>query len=197
MKLKKLISILILTLTSWAAHADLLPPGFEILKEQIRTNPKFYNMADQFCHGKELGDRCTVLGSPFEGGGTGTCERSIKPWDAQAIAECTVSEPPKIERNYTSNRFQLNEMSCQMTRVSSEYKRKLEALNASCEVAPVAMDQFCDGRKEGDVCQIDSIISGKQLTADGVCKDELDFRQISHGESMSRRQLKCQPAKKV
>ena len=197
MDLKKLISLLMLSSASWAVHADLLPPGLEILKEQIRANPKFYNMADQFCLGKELGDRCTVLGLPFDGGGQGTCERVLKPWQTEAIAECTVSTPPKVERRLSSNRFQLNEMACQLTQGSSEYKRKMEALNASCEVAPVATDQFCTGKKEGDTCQAEFTVGTKKLSATGVCKIEVESERISYGESMKQHQLKCQPAKNV
>lgn len=187
----------VLWFLSGLAQADLIPPGLEMLQERIRVDPGFYNEADQFCLGKALGARCMVDGAPFDGGGAGTCRRKLEPWQRKASAECVVDVPPVIDRAWTSTRFQLDQATCRQMQGSRFYSDHLASMNASCEPVPVAADQFCDGRKEGDACIVKLQVNGKALESAGRCASERETREVGYREFIERPLLLCKPRQPV
>jgi len=161
----------VLVVSSSIAEADLLPTYQDLLESRVRNDPLYYDHVDQFCRGKNLGDRCKITGSALEGGGDGVCKRNIDGWGKRVIAQCEREFTPEVSRKTPESAYQLNEFVCLMMKATpaDSFKDAKTGKQLSCGSVPMVSDQFCHELKAGDLCTAEVIVNGTRFDNSGVC----------------------------
>ncbi|RAU20285.1 hypothetical protein CU669_19150 [Paramagnetospirillum kuznetsovii] len=169
------------------AHADLLPPGWEKLQQRIKDGG--FDVADQFCRDKKVGEACAIPGNSFEGGGQGICRAQLRRNWGEIRSACVLDDPAHMERVVDGEWWA--ERCTALERVRSQLP------NATCEPKPPIADQFCAGKSAGDDCTAEVWVKAGMERYSGKC---VQFRNTSaimfhpgDGERLLRDEIHCRP----
>ncbi|GAA5184527.1 hypothetical protein GCM10025771_38790 [Niveibacterium umoris] len=152
-----------------AARADVLPPQAPDVAQRYRNNPGAFDRTDAWCEGLRVGAACLIPGTPFEGGGSGTCEREVHRRDFQIDLLCTRKPAPRIERGLPEGPWRADEQLCEVAARNAEMAQTLQSHGWLCAEPPLAADRFCKGLEAGKPCTAEVSIGADTRRFDGVC----------------------------
>jgi hypothetical protein len=179
---------LLLALLPGAVRADLIfiPEYVEKLNERARANE--YDHADQYCAGKEAGASCAMPGTPFEGGGQGSCRVAVDAEARSVVSRCVLNDPPKIERGLPDGPWRMSDRDCRWA--DQTY---LQRENGTCDGEPIAFDRFCAGMTENSPCTSELTANGASTSFSGHCLRSVEVLEGRGYRSKSRNVVLCQP----
>lgn len=180
----------VIFLSAGFAWADLVPPEVAQAWQRYEKNPKAFDRTDQYCGNKKPGAACTIPGTVFEGGGGGTCERSVTQGSVYISLECKRSERIEIDRQIPDGPFRVDAELCSGTEHNPVY---------ICTEPPVVADRFCANAQAGQACMAELRRNGKPESHAGVCQLG---RETTNFYRWGRRQghrpiLSCEPVKQA
>jgi hypothetical protein len=156
-------------LIAGVAWADLVIPEVAEAEKRFQDNPTIFDQTDQYCTDKAIDAACALPGNVFEGGGSGTCQRSL-----------------------TGLKISLG---CQRTE-SVEIDRQIPDKFSVDPPFPQVTDRFCAKSKEGASCTVELKHNGKVESYEGICQRNEDSQGYRF-RPMVRSVLSCEPAKKT
>lgn len=179
------------------ALADLLPTGDFLMRERMRTEPGFYDQADQFCRGEVPGAACRMPGEAFDGGGEGRCERRMDALGRHVQLTCEVKPEFVIDRQLPKSPYQFSPTACWAWTHDPAFRERMAYLNARCELVPIAMDRFCLDKRPKDACTAEVVVQGKLQQVTGKCALDTEVFDFDPPRVMARSVLLCQSAQPV
>lgn len=193
-KFMKFCFLLLLTLLTTMARADLLPPQASEVFERFSNNPRTFDRHDQWCEGRGVGTACQIPGTPFEGGGPGKCERIIHRAEYKIDLLCSLDPEPQIQRGLPDINWQAEKELCEGVKVDISGVRRTEQ-GIPCENQPAVFDRFCRGKEAGQSCTAELRVTDRIQNFEGVCRREVETKSwyFQGRRFLTRDTVQCQP----
>jgi len=178
------VSLAAFSASGWG---DVIPIGNALLEQRAEHEPKAFDRADSYCLEKEIGNACTIPGSPLEGGGSGVCHRRINQAEASLDVICERELTPTINRDLPEGPFPAPQSFCG-PQVSESVAQMFKDYPLSCDPVPLAKDRFCAGRTEGSSCTISFALgNAAEQQGEGHCHIAQQSRQYRFSAGPYRR----------
>lgn len=191
--MRKLLLALALFATHCAGSADVLPPQVVDVGLRMQKYPNLVDRIERNCSNRKQGDACVLPGTPFSGGGDGTCKRTL---NVQAL---TIDLVCDVESRVIMDR-QLPGDDMGWVHDASLCKRPEDMAPGFLKCKPLAttpVDVFCRDKPVGAACTAEMRITGRSGTHrfPGVCArvtERQGFYYQGHRE-MTRDVIQCEP----
>jgi hypothetical protein len=182
-------------------YADVLSLDAENAQQRMQENPDIYDRVDDFCRDRKPQMACTISGSTFSGGGTGTCVREYSGKSKTIDLYCVRTSEVLIDRQLPDNRFVDDEDLCS-TNWDDCGKFGTVHNGVECKspwnctpLTPTPHDQFCKGKVVGNQCTVVLNYLGKEERHQGLCKTTIETDTFYHRGYHTRtsRVINCEP----
>ena len=180
------------------ARADVMSRETYDAHLREKNNPALYDKVDQYCAKLGVNAACSIPGSPFEGGGAGTCVRYLAPRGTEIELSCVVSNPVEIARKVPAGPYQRDPGACPKETHAPAVPDPSGDPNA-CVAPPPVADQFCAGHEVDDACTAAFTAGGKAQSEAGRCSMTTEkYGYYRHGHQVAtRRVILCLPKNPV
>lgn len=149
-------AIALLTI-SLSVRADVLPPHIAELGIRMREHPNLIDRIERQCADKRPGDACVAPGTPFSGGGSGSCKRTLNQSERTIDLVCQVEQQTFIDRKLPDNEVGF----VHDADLCSRPDRVPAGLQLQCSpLASIPVDAFCTGKPENSPCTADVHVEG-------------------------------------
>ncbi len=190
-KISQLVGLALL-LCSFLAFADLIPPRVQTARDRLHANPNTYDRVDNFCQGKKPGASCVIPGSPFIGGGEGTCANNINDDLGSIDLSCVTTYGVTIDRDLPAGGWVDDPNLCAL----GEDKKTGQKFNCK-PMIPAPADRFCRGKQIGSSCSVQFTYKGKKEQDNGVCRKVTETEKYYYqGYRLAKREVvRCEPSR--
>ncbi len=94
----KLLPALVLFAIHCVGRADVLPPQVVDVGLRMQRHPNLVDRIERHCSDRKPGDACVLPGTPFSGGGAGSCKRTLNTQVLTIDLVCDVESRVIIDR---------------------------------------------------------------------------------------------------
>lgn len=173
-----------------AVYADVLPPGYREAQARFEK-AGVWDREDQFCAGKKEDDACRIPGNAFEGGGDGSCTRTLPRGAKHIDLSCELDSEVVIRRDLPEGSYLAEPDTCAHIAKGSIRPFK----EYVCTPPAMVADRFCAGLKEGDDCQAEISVDKASAKFPGKCQKGTEERNYyQYGYRVATRDvLLCRP----